>query len=237
MKHFSGFPAKMQYTPLPNLFFSSLLTQIDDIYELKTTLHFFEILYQKKGYPRFVTYSELLNNVALRSSLGESGESQSEVLRNALNSAANRGTFIQLTMDKDGIVEDLFFLNNDQNREAIARIQSGDIVLSGLKTVDKHIPDIEQPDIFTVYEQNVGMLTPMIAEELSEAEKQYSEDWIRDAIREAVLHNKRNIKYILKILERWLAEGRVDGAYSGDSKKKTDPDKYVKGKFGHMVRR
>jgi len=228
----------MQYTPLPNLFFGSLLAQIDDIIELKTTLHFFEALYNKKGYPRFVAYSELLNNVALRNSLGQTEESPSEVLRNALNTATERGTVLQLTMDNDGSVEDLYFLNNDQNREAIARIKSGDIVLSGLKTADKHIPDTEQqPDIFTVYEQNVGMLTPMIAEELREAEKQYSEHWIREAIREAVLHNKRNIKYILKILERWLAEGRVDGAYSGDSKKEEDPDKYVKGKFGHMVRR
>ncbi|GAH84943.1 unnamed protein product, partial [marine sediment metagenome] len=31
MEQFRGFPAKMQFTPLPNLFFSSLLPQISDI--------------------------------------------------------------------------------------------------------------------------------------------------------------------------------------------------------------
>ncbi|GAH24252.1 unnamed protein product, partial [marine sediment metagenome] len=93
----------------------------------------------------------------------------------------------------------------------------------------------ELPDIFTLYEQNMGMLTPMIAEELREAEKLYPETWIRDAIKEAVNQNKRKWSYISAILERWLAEGRSDGTYRRDSK--TDPDKYIKGKYGHMVRR
>lgn len=31
MKQFNGFPARMQFTPIPNLFFSMLLPQIDDV--------------------------------------------------------------------------------------------------------------------------------------------------------------------------------------------------------------
>ncbi len=59
MKKFSGFPARMEFTPLPNIFFSSLLPQITDIGELKTTLHMLAMLYRKRGYPRFVTLNEL----------------------------------------------------------------------------------------------------------------------------------------------------------------------------------
>ena len=73
-------------------------------------------------------------------------------------------------------------------------------------------------------------------EELLEAEKLYPEDWIRDSIKEAALNNKRNIKYILKILENWTAEGKGVGTYQRHTKK-ADPDKYVKGRYGHMVRR
>jgi len=51
MKQFNGFPARTEFTPLPNIFFSSLLPQIDDIAELKTTLHVMAMLYRKKGYP------------------------------------------------------------------------------------------------------------------------------------------------------------------------------------------
>ena len=80
------------------------------------------------------------------------------------------------------------------------------------------------------------MLTPMIAEELKEAEKLYPKTWIRDAIKIAVNQNKRKWYYISTILERWTAEGKSNGAYRRDSKKE-DPDKYIKGKYGHMVRR
>ena len=71
MKQFNGFPVKTSYTPLPNVFFSSVLPEITDIAELKVTLHIFEIIYPKRGYPKFVTYHELLNNVSLLKSLGD----------------------------------------------------------------------------------------------------------------------------------------------------------------------
>ena len=70
MKQFDGFPARMQFTPVPNLFFSSLLPQIDNIAELKLTLHIFRAIYSKKGYLRYVTYSEMLNDKSLTSDLG-----------------------------------------------------------------------------------------------------------------------------------------------------------------------
>ena len=92
------------------------------------------------------------------------------------------------------------------------------------------------PDIFSLYEQNIGMLTPIIADELREAEKLYPQGWIKDAIKEAVNHGKRKWSYVLAILERWSVEGRSDGAYQRDSKKR-DPDKYIKQRYGHMVQR
>jgi len=237
MKRFNGFPARMEFTPLPNLFFSSLLPQISDIAELKTTLHVMAVLYRKRGYPRFVTCSELLGNASLMSSLKGVAESPDEVLRNALKMAAERGTIIQMVLDNDGASEDVYFLNTESNRQTMAKIQNGELRLGGLKAEGRtHVEAEEPPDIFTLYEQNIGMLTPMIADELREAEKLYPQNWIRDAIREAVNQNKRKWSYISAILEHWSAEGKKDGTYQRDSKK-TDPDKYIKGKYGHMVQR
>ncbi len=236
MEQFKGFPAKMQFTPLPNLFFSTLLPQINDITELKTTLHIFGTLYRKRGYPRFVSYRELLSDKSLVSSLRETTRPLDEVLHNALEMAAKRGTILHLVLSRDGVPEDIYFLNTVANRQTIAKIQSGELSLSGLKTERQtYIETEEQPDLFTLYEQNIGMLTPMIAEELRDAEKLYPETWIKDAIKEAVSLNKRNWRYIARILERWSAEGKSDGTYRRYSK--TDPDKYIKGKYGHMVRR
>ncbi len=236
MEQFRGFPAKMQFTPLPNLFFSSLLPQISDIIELKTTLHIFWSLYGKRGYPRFTTYQELLSNKSLMSGLKEAAQSPAEALRQALEMATKRGTILHMILDRDGVPEDIYFLNTKSDRQVMAKIQNGELILSGLKAEGQaDIETEELPDIFTLYEQNIGMLTPMIAEELREAEKLYPETWIRDAIKAAVNQNKRKWSYISAILERWSAEGRSDGTYQRDSK--TDPDKYIKGKYGHMVRR
>ncbi len=237
MKQFSGFPARMQFTPLPNLFLSTLLPQISDMAELKTTLHIFASLYRKRGYPRFVTYGELLTDKSLMSSFREDSKPSDEVLRSALEIAAQRGTILHLILDKDGVSEDIYFLNTDSDRKIVAKIQNGEFILSGLIAKGRTDDEIEeQPGIFTLYEQNIGMLTPLIAEELSEAEKLYPEIWIKDAIKAAVNQNKRKWNYISAILERWAAEGKGDGTHKRDFKK-TDPDKYIKGKYGHMVRR
>jgi len=236
MKQFAGFPAKMEFTPLPDFFINTILPQITDMGELKVTLHVLAILYRKKGSPRFVTCRELLRSASVMSGLKDVMESSEETLRHALEMAARRGTILHIALDRDGVSEDVYFLNTESNRQIVAKIQSGELKLSGLKPEGQiYVAAEEQPDIFTLYEQNIGMLTPIIAEELREAEKLYPEAWLRDAIKEAVSLNKRNIRYIMRILERWSAEGKSDGTYRRYSK--TDPDKYVKGKYGHIVRR
>jgi DnaD/phage-associated family protein len=235
MKQFVGFPAKMDFTPLPNLFFSQLLPGINDLAELKATLHVFAAVYRKKGSPQFASFKELLGNVSLMESLRGMDNPPEEALRQALDAATRRGTVLHVELG-DGENEDIYLINNDASRQALAKIQSGEIKLGGLKaTTPEPVPAEPPPDIFTLYEQNIGMLTPMIAEELREAEKLYPLDWIHDAIKEAVALNKWNIRYITRILERWSTEGKTDGTHQRYPK--TGPDKYVKGKYGHMVQR
>jgi len=238
MKQFSGFPDKMQFTAIPRVFLSSLLPQIDDVAELKTTLYIFHLLCPKRGYPRYTTYSELLGNVGLMNSLRGGEKPPDEVLRKALEMATKRGTVLHLVLDRDGTSEDVYFLNTESDRRAVAKIKNGELVLDDLEVGEKAYRAAETeplPNIYTVYEENIGILTPMIAEELKEAEKLYPEAWIRDAIKEAAL-SKKGWRFIASILERWSSEGKSDGTYRRDFKK-TDPDKYIKGKYGHMVRR
>lgn len=237
MSQFAGFPAKMQFTALPNLFFSHLLPQISDVAELKTTLYLFRILYAKRGYLRFTTYRELVNDVSLVNSLREGSEPPDEILRKALKKVLERGTVIHLVLTLEGVPEDVYFLNTESDRRIVAKIQSGEFSLSGLRAGVQVRPEIETelPDIFTLYEENIGMLTPMIADELREAEKLYPEAWIREAIKEAAKQNIHKWSYIAAILERWLTEGKKDGAYQRDTK--TGPEKYSKQKYGRTVER
>lgn len=237
MSEFNGFPARMEYTPVPNLFLNSVLPQITDAAEIKVTLHIFRILYFKKGAARFVTFEELESDVSLILSLEEICKQPDTILRVALDSAVKRKTLIQVTLE-DGNKESIFLLNTESNKIIAEQIRSGELKLSGLEA--KHsVPEliIEKPtNIFTLYEENVGLLTPMIAEELRDAEKTYPEAWLKDAIKEAVNAGKRNWRYISAILERWETEGKSDGTHLRDFKK-ADPDKYIKGKYGHTVKR
>jgi len=232
MKSFDGFPVKMTFTPVPNTFINNLMPEIDDIGELKVTLYIMEAIYNKKGFPGFVSFSELAGNASLISNFSKSTGNPEEGLKNALKKAIERKTILGLSLEQDG---GIYFLNTESGRQAIEKIESGELKLAGVKTKVAAPVTIEEPsNIFAIYEENIGMLTPMIAEELKDAMNLYPLNWIEDAIKEAVKQNARKLSYITAILERWAKEGRSDGAYRRDSKK-DDPDKYTKGQYGHFV--
>jgi DNA replication protein len=238
MKRFGGFPAKMRFTAIPEPFFSHILPDISDIAEVKTTLAIFRSIYQNRGHVRCVSLGELRADVALMNGLGENSNSALENLMLALKNALDRGTVLHVDVTNEGTPEDIYLLNTEAERQLVVKIESGEVALPGLKAVESaRVSEADKlPDIFSLYEENVGMLTPMISDELRAAQKLYSDIWIRDAIREAANHNKRRWSYISAILERWGTEGRTDGTYRGDTKK-ADPDKYIKGRYGHMVQR
>jgi DNA replication protein len=134
-----------------------------------------------------------------------------EALRRALDLTVEHGALLHSTANINGVPEDVYSLTDDGRQ-------------------------LSAVNIFMLYEQNIGIITPMIAEELQEAEKIYPPQWIEEAFKEAVTLNKRSWRYIARILERWASEGKDSGEYKRDIKK-DDPDKYIKGKYGHMVRR
>ncbi|MEL7561991.1 DnaD domain protein [Dehalogenimonas sp. 4OHTPN] len=228
MKTFDGFPDKFEFTAVPKPFLAQALPLIGSLEELKASLLFFRVLYQKKGFPPYVTAAEIAD---LNSGLDETAAEQ------ALSEAAARGTTIKLAVVEKGKPVALYFLNDGRNREAVQEIIAGRIKLGSIAPNEpvKFVPSPELPDIFSLYEQNIGLLTPIIAEELKEALKLYPECWVKDAVKEAASLNKRNWRYISKILENWATGGRNDGTYFGNPQK--DPDKYTKGKYGKFVRR
>ncbi|UCG54483.1 MAG: DnaD domain protein [Dehalococcoidia bacterium] len=237
MKPFQGFPRRLDFTPIPNLFLNRLMPYIDNIAELKTTLFIFMSIYSKKGYPRFVTFNELLSNVNLMRSLKKTSKTSENMLLNALNNATKRRVILHLSVDCNSKREDIYFLNTHSDKQAVERLKSGELKLPCFESrTISSVQNEEVPDIFTLYEENIGILTPIIAEELKEAEKIFPYEWITDAITKAVTRNKRKWNYISAILERWSAEGRSSGTYRRDAQEE-DPDRYIKGKYGHMVRR
>lgn len=237
-KHFPVLPRGVEVTPIPNLLFTTLMPQIGDISELKTILHVFRLLHAKQAHLRYLSYTELVSDPILANDIKEENKSLSETLHHALHLSVQHDILVHLTLDKDGTPEDIYFINFEDDRKAIAKIRRGELALPDLSSDNEIVPEpASAPNIFTLYEQNIGMLTPIIAQELQEAEKLYPAHWIESAFREAVTLNKRNWKYIARILERWTTEGKDDGKSRRDFRKEDTPDKYTKGKYGHLVKR
>ena len=194
--------------PVPAPLLGSLLVQIDDMAELKCTLRAVALLSQKRGYPRFVTLRELQADDSLVRAMPEDGEAQPATqIERALGSAVRRGTLAFAVVVNDGKRQPIFGLNSEADRSALEKLASQPTRWSETYQ-EPPDPSVERPNVFEMYEQNIGMLSPMIADALLEAEEMYPEEWIEDAISESVAQNKRSWRYISRILERWEHEGR-----------------------------
>ena len=216
---FIGFHRKVRYVPVPAPLLDSLLEQIDDLAELKCTLRAIAMLHVKKGHPRFVTLGELQADRTLARSLGQDGGSAAQRIEQGMAKAVRRGTMAVASMEQDGKLQQLFTLNTEVNREAMGKIAQGVTSVDALPASEPWEEPADIPNVFALYEQNVGMLSPMIADALREAEELYPAEWITEAIGEAVRQNIRSWRYISRILERWEHEGRGHGKPGRYSKK------------------
>ncbi len=235
---FKGFPPRPEVTPLANIFFTEVLPGLSDIAEIKTVMHIMFLLSRRRGYPRFVSLGELHSDPVIVKGLGEPGGNLDDLLRQALKSAVAHGVLLSVPVEMDGQADEAYFINNQSEQETISRVLDGSLKMPRMKVRKTEIPAAPQPsDIYNLYEQNIGLLTPIIAEDLQEAEHRYPADWIQEAFKEAVRANVRSWKYILSILKRWEREGRKDGKSVRDTVAGSDPDKYIKGKYGHVVQR
>jgi DNA replication protein len=231
MTAFAGFPpGRNPYVPLPEPFFTQILPEIEDVGELKVTLHLFWRLSQKRGIPRCASDRELVADPLLRRMLRRRGDPRphEERLRAALELAFARGTLLRVRARVDGEVVAWYFFNTQRSRRAVERLLGGETSperllelegpVGGLREGDPAtrrplLLEVERPNVFALYEQNVGLLLPMVAEELKDAAERYPADWMEAAFREAVQQNKRSWSYIRAILKRWESEGKGGQAH------------------------
>jgi DNA replication protein len=229
---FTGFPdGKQPYTPVPNLFFTELLPDIDHLGELKVTLHIFWLLTQRRCDRPCVSAQELAQDSRLLTGLKSRGMSGLEALHDALERAVGRGTLLHMRAASASGQQAWYFFNSEKGRQALADGQAGrwTPAEAGEPIRVQH----QRPNIFTLYEQNIGPLTPLLSEELMDAEKTYPASWIDDAFREAVELNKRSWRYIERILERWAAEGRGD-----ETHRRADDEnrrRFIEGEYADFI--
>jgi DNA replication protein len=210
-KQLSSPNSKTGSVSLPDSFFTQVMPAIQDLIELKVVLYVAHIIMRKQR-PTAHRSECSLTYSELKSEMSRLlPDLSEETLRQALDSAVEHGALSRSTSNINQAHEDVYSLTIDSGETPVV-------------------------NIFALYEQNIGLIQSTIVEELKEAEKLYPPQWIEEAFKEAAALNKRSWRYIARILERWASEGKDSGEHKRDIKK-DDPDKYIKGKYGHLVKR
>lgn len=70
---------------------------------------------------------------------------------------------------------------------------------------------VYRPNVFALYERHLGPLTPVVADQLRDAERAYPRVWIEEAILAAAESNARSWRYIETVLSHWEESGRPAG--------------------------
>jgi len=219
MNNFNGFTSSETFTQVPDSFIR-LMNEIDDAAELKVILYAIWRIEHIEGNFRALCETDFESEPL--------GLSVEEIQR-GLGKCLERRTLLKSTHEADVF----YFLNSPRGRlaaEAFAKGQWRDVgrIMSAPFASRKS-------NVFKLYEENIGALTPLLSDMLREAEKNYPSAWFEEAFEIAVSRNIRNWKYVEAILTRWKENGK------DERKDRTDPvkdaDRYTDSEFSEFINR
>ena len=209
------FPRGYRSTPVPNPLLADLLVEITDPDELRITLRAVWALHQERGFPPSVTMSDLAADRTVAAMLGTAAEDLEIRVSALLDQAAERGTLLKIA-ERGGPYR--YFLNTEPVRRALAR--QGFVPADTSEAADAEAEleswqDLEaavEPSLaVTAYEENIGHITPLVAEKISDAIDDYTELAVVEAIRTAAARDGRYWNYIAALLRQPQREQAKDG--------------------------
>ena len=214
MTPFPGFTSSETFTQVPDSFIK-MMNEIQDVAELKVTLFAIWRIEHMEGNFRAMSKVDF-DEAALGLNLEE--------IRFGLGKAVERQTLLRAENE----VGVFFFLNSPRGRLSAEAFAKGQ-----MKASASYVPN--KSNLFKLYEENIGALTPLLADMLKEAEREYPGVWFEEAFEIAVSRNVRNWKYIEAILRRWKENGKDERRDSQDSVK--DAKRYTDGEFSEFFKR
>ncbi len=214
MADFSGFTSSETFTQIPDSFIR-LIGDIEDAAELKVALYAIWRIEHIEGNFRALREADFEAE-----SLGLSLKQ----IKLGLRKCVERGILLKAQDE----AEVLYFLNSPRGRLAVDSFAKGK--LSAVRSATR-----ERSNVFKLYEENIGPLTPLIADMLREAEKNYPSVWFEEAFEIAVSRNIRNWKYAEAILSRWKENGKDERKDQQDIVK--DAKRYTDSDFSEFINR
>jgi DNA replication protein len=214
MNQFQGFTSSETFTQIPDSFLH-LINEIEDVAELKVTLYAIYRIEHIEGNFRGLSEADFSEET-----LGLSVEQIQQGLKKCLE----RGTILKSEHE----AQTFYFLNSPRGRLSAEAFAKGQI-----KSAQSYNPN--KSNVFKLYEENIGALTPLIADMLKDAEQNYPGAWFEEAFEIAVSRNVRNWKYVQAILARWKENGKDERRDSKDSIQ--DAKRYTEGEFSEFFKR
>ena len=221
MTKFQGFNDSETFTQIPDAFFHHLLTEIDDQDELKVTMYALWRIGNMEGRFHFLREQDFVPCVPDPRAALEKAVKRGSLLE-ALPPATSQGTRKKTRA--------LYFLNSPRGRAAAQAFTKGEWQPDASLSAP---PPPERPNIFKLYEENIGPLTPLIADALKDSEKTYPPEWVAEALETAIKNNKRSWKYVEAILRRWKEEGHGKKQDRRDAQE--DGRRYAEGEYADFI--
>ena len=201
---------------VPRAFFTDVAPQVTEIAELQTTLAVFRLAAEAGGLEEPVAHEAILRDRPLRAALRVTGSPREPDRRivTGLDLAVGRGSLLAFAAEAGTARRLWYYVNTPVNQALVAAMARGAVAPPPVVWPDGAVPTVvpERPNVFRLYEQNIGLLTPLIADHLVDALERYPQEWIEDAIAEAVAYNRRSWRYVQRILEQWATQGRGSGS-------------------------
>jgi DNA replication protein len=206
----------------------AFLPKLQEPDEIKVMLYILLQQSHHEGNRFYMTVGQLENSDQLRQWLGD--HETNLRFQKALNKILDTGLLLQCN-EKSIINQPLLFLNDDNGRHALQTLQAGKWRPLPTDHQSAKQPS-EEKNVFQLYEENIGPLTPLLAEDLTAAQEEYPHAWIKEAIHIAVQNNARSWRYIDTILRSWQKEGKHDQPGRDSQTNKRKP---AKGKFDDFI--
>ncbi len=153
----------------------------------------------------FINISSLLNTDDIKEKLGFDDEK----IFNTFTSLINKKYIEMVVTNNNGEVIEQIKLDRLYDRLAL----------------NKKTENVDSKDIYAMFESELGRTLSSFEYEMINKwiEKGVEEETIKNALKEAVLNNVRNFKYIDKIIYEWTKKG-IKNKIKDDNKKDTHED-------------
>ncbi len=212
-----GFPLPDDFatTRVPNAVLGRVLSTIDDADEVKMILRAIWLLEHQRGYPRYITRDDLRRDRVLSVAIAV----QSDFDR-ILKSVIERGVFVEVSINDNTCL----MLNTASARRASIEVPSTtDILNKDNNNWEIPAASTRHADAFRAYEENIGILSPMIRQSILAALEDFTDEDITRAVRIAVENESRSWSFVAGILRRWTRDGipheRTDRAAGAGSQR------------------